>query len=185
MDKIELLKEYLLSDNVGSYENEIIGLIPVLANEINFDQKNDWHNLDVWNHTLEAIRNCDYNFEDRLALLFHDVGKPLSFQEEDGVRHFAGHEKLSAEIAYQALIDFGLDPNITNEIVLLILEHATPIQIENINDKNYDYYKRLLKIQKCDALAYEPEHAMEAMESLVLTEIAMCGIKGIGRKRNK
>lgn len=92
-------------------------------------QQNRYHHLDVWDHSLEAIRGFheivgnlealpgtlgreveDYLKEEpvparskaallRLALLFHDAGKPQTrtLDQEGNIRFF-GHEKISRDL---------------------------------------------------------------------------------------
>ena len=66
----------------------------------------------MWNHIQVALKNSKENLEIRLALLLHDIGKPHSCQEdENGVRHFKGHDKKSAEIAEIVLKRIGYEEN--------------------------------------------------------------------------
>lgn len=58
-------------------------------------------------------------------------------------------------------------------MVKLIELHSSKIKIQDINKENKenkDFYKRLLKIQKCDAMGYEKEHAMQICQQLEKTE---------------
>ena len=105
--KREIIKKTLLSDDVfGELEKkkkELFKIIPELKKEDGFDQKNDWHIYDVWNHTKYAVSKSDKDLKIRLALLLHDIGKPCSYQEENGVRHFKGHSEKSAQISMNVL----------------------------------------------------------------------------------
>ena len=121
----------------------------------------------MWNHIQVALKNSKENLEIRLALLLHDIGKPHSCQEdENGVRHFKGHDKKSAEIAEIVLKRIGYEENKRKEIVFLIENHATTIDIEKINKNNLEFYKKLIYIQYCDALAYAPEYVPKVTEKL-------------------
>ncbi|MCX5695686.1 MAG: HD domain-containing protein [Candidatus Omnitrophica bacterium] len=85
-----------------------------------------YHHLDVWQHTLESIRQLDHLLKDikekeiqeyldeiisaqrsrrqllRLGLFLHDIGKPATMRREKGRTTFHGHEReglfLSAQI---------------------------------------------------------------------------------------
>ncbi len=170
MNDIKLLKKWLLVDNIKKHENQLFDLIPELKYEKDFDQNSKWHSKDVWNHTLIAISNCDNNFEDRLILLLHDIGKPFSYQDIGDERHFNGHACKSAEISRVILQRLGFLPEKIDELVYLIAQHATTIQMSDINKSNIEYYRRLLKIQKCDGNAYEKAHALLILEKLKQTE---------------
>lgn len=109
MNDLEKLYNYLLSDQVEVFENEIFELIPELKFEKDFEQKSIWHQYDVWHHTIKTIEACDKNKEDRLVMLLHDIGKPFKYQEEGNIRHFKGHAKKSKEISKPILERLGLE----------------------------------------------------------------------------
>ena len=170
MHDIKTLFKILLNDDILLYENEIFELIPELKYEKGFEQKSEWHCFDVWNHTLITINACDMNPEDRLVMLLHDIGKPFSYQDDGNMRHFKGHAKKSAEIAKIVLDRFNID-NETKDIMLKLIEfHSCRINVDDININNVVFYKRLLKIQMCDAKGYEEEHSKKIMEQLNHTQ---------------
>ena len=150
------------------YENELFELIPELKSEKGFDQKSEWHCFDVWNHTLTTVNACDMNPEDRLVLLLHDIGKPFSYQDDGNMRHFKGHAKKSAEIAKVVLDRFNINNETKTTLLKLIELHSCSIDVDsiNINKNNVNFYKRLLKIQMCDAKGYEEEHSKKIIEQL-------------------
>ncbi|MFA6221562.1 MAG: hypothetical protein WC647_04550 [Desulfomonilaceae bacterium] len=110
----------------------ISAIFPELEATMGFEQ-NAFHHLDVWGHTLETIANLertvehlsgifgslsvrikDYLFDEpvsgrpriwlmKLALLFHDCGKPGSLTVgPNGRRRFIGHEKFSKALCIDA-----------------------------------------------------------------------------------
>ena len=59
------------------------------------------HKLDVWNHSLESLRECPSTDPIvRLAAFLHDIGKPKSYREQGprGIT-FYGHEVIGARMA--------------------------------------------------------------------------------------
>lgn len=153
------LNEILLSDNVVESINEnidyLLQIIPEIKNMIGFEHKHPHHHLDVWNHTLLALSLSENDFDVRLCLLLHDIGKPFSYQDED-VRHFRNHAVVSANMSKIILKRLGFDDDYIKYVCYLIEHHDTQISNEQIvND--YDLCLKLLKIQKCDALAHHPD----------------------------
>lgn len=69
-----------------------------------FNHQNKHHFLDVWDHTLYALSISSNNYDVRLALLLHDIGKPFSYIKKDNIRYFFGHQLISANIAKNILI---------------------------------------------------------------------------------
>lgn len=65
--------------------------------------QNRFHRYDVWEHTMVALQNLPVKapLNVRLAVLFHDIGKPRTRTVDDGTGdvHFYGHEDVGAEMA--------------------------------------------------------------------------------------
>lgn len=156
----------VITMNIKKSENIIFDIIPELKNEKDFDQKNKYHCYDVWNHTIVALTNSKNDLQMRLALLLHDIGKPFSYQEENGIRHFKGHAQKSIEISKEILKRLDYSENEINDICFLIENHATPIDIKNITEDNIEKYKKILHIQYCDARAYNPKYSKAILEDL-------------------
>lgn len=157
-EKKEILKEILTSEDiVYSIKNNksiLLNIIPELNATINFDQKHPHHHLDVFNHTLLALSLSLNDFEIRLCLLLHDIGKPHSYQEGD-VRHFKGHALKSSQMAFSILKNLEYDYNFIEEVCYLVKMHDTPLTLEEIKSNYNLSYKRFL-IQYCDCLAHNP-----------------------------
>ncbi len=153
------LQDILLSDDVVNSINEnmdyLLQIIPEIKNSIGFLQNHPHHHLDVWNHTLLALSLSEKDFDIRLVLLLHDIGKPFSYQDEE-IRHFKNHAKVSAEMSKEILQRLGYDEKYVSYICSLIEKHDTMIDDNNIKN-NYEFYLKLYKIQRCDALAHHPD----------------------------
>ena len=84
------------------------------------------HIWDVWEHTLHALETLqpDADLTLRLAVLFHDVGKPLTRADdpEDGI-HFYGHEDIGAEITRRVLNKLRFPKRLVCRVVRLISMH--------------------------------------------------------------
>ena len=88
--------------------------------------QNEFHRYDVWEHTLQAFANLppDTPIETRLALLFHDVGKPATRSiDEQGFVHFYQHEAVGAEMTRHALQRLKLSNAQIDEVGKLIALH--------------------------------------------------------------
>ncbi|MEG2669726.1 MAG: hypothetical protein RR957_04595, partial [Oscillospiraceae bacterium] len=67
------------SELLNEYVDVFVCIIPEIIDMVGFEQLTPYHNLDVWKHTLKAIKNIDGKRELRLAVLLHDIGKPKAF----------------------------------------------------------------------------------------------------------
>ena len=79
------LQEILLTDDIVKSINDnmddLLLIIPEIKNMIGFEHNHPHHHLDVWNHTLLALSLSENDFDIRLCLLLHDIGKPFSYQD--------------------------------------------------------------------------------------------------------
>lgn len=153
------LEEILMSNDVVKSINEnldyLLDIIPEIKAMINFEQNHPHHHLDVWNHTLLALSLAKKDYDVRLALLLHDIGKPFSYQDEE-VRHFRNHAKISELISKNILQRLGYDNSYITHICYLIEHHDIPIDSKQI-EKDYEACLTLYEIQRCDALAHNPD----------------------------
>lgn len=158
MNNQKILQEILNGDNVvEKIKNNLsvlIELIPEIAAMIGFAHKHPHHHLDVWEHTLCALSFSSNNFDVRLVLLLHDIGKPYSYQEGE-VRHFKGHPKVSAKIAEDVLKRLGYETEYVTYICELISRHDTALTEEDIR-RDMALSKRIFEVQKCDTMAHNP-----------------------------
>lgn len=171
--KILGLYNILMSEDIvqqiNSNFDDLIALIPELKYMVGFEHKHQHHHLNVWEHTLYALSLSKQNFDIRLSLLLHDIGKPFSYSEEDGIRHFRNHPKVSAEMSKEILIRLGFDNKYVERICYLVEYHDTPIT-QNDVDNNCDLsYIRYL-VQECDALAHNPSKLEKRKKYLETTK---------------
>lgn len=95
----ELLMQDKPSEAIKSREAEVFELIPILKDCKGFDQRNEWHIYDVYEHILHVLDGVSKDKDLRIAALFHDVGKPAKFKlGEDGFGHYWGHWEKSQEV---------------------------------------------------------------------------------------
>lgn len=159
-NNLQKLKQILCSNNV---EQDIklnidflCKLIPEIVPMIGFDHKNPHHHLDVWEHTVLAISKSKNDFETRLILLLHDIGKPHSYQVDGEVRHFKGHGEVSAKMSRSILQRLGFDNDKIEEMCYIIKEHDNALTDEDIKNNPKLSYKRFC-VQIGDAYAHNPQ----------------------------
>ena len=84
------------------------------------------HIYDVWEHTLQALESLtpQADLTLRLAVLFHDVGKPLTKTSDGkGHSHFYGHEELGAEMTRKVLHRLRLPLSAVSRVARLVSLH--------------------------------------------------------------
>ena len=156
----ELVK-LLCGKNAGQvlteYRDVFAVVMPQLAPMFDFDQKNPHHYLDVWAHTVQALSSSVPVPAVRLALLFHDSGKPASFTtDEKGIGHFYGHPAKSEEIAREIMHQLRFDHATADRVRLLVRWHDADILPEGRSVKRWlnrlgeEGLRQLLQVKAAD-----------------------------------
>lgn len=162
------LEKILTSENVleAIYDNleYLFGIIPELRDMVGFEHKHPHHHLDVWEHTLYAVRLAPVDFEIRLVLLLHDIGKPHSYIEGD-VRRFPNHQVVSKNMAEQILTRLNFEKSFMDEVCYLIEFHDSFITSQDIQENRELAYKRYW-VQYCDAYAHHPDRLEKRVQYL-------------------
>ena len=167
---IEELYNILLSDKPSSVlrkrEEELFFLIPELENCKGFEQNNDWHIYDIYEHILHVIDNTPSNLILRLAALFHDIGKPFSYTEdENGIGHFYGHWEVSQRIFNHFADIHNIDISIRDRVSALIYYHD--INVSKLDDSVLNEFIdkfgkegiiQLFELKKADLLAQNKKY---------------------------
>lgn len=93
----------------------------------------------------------------RLALLFHDSGKPASFTtDEKGIGHFYGHPAKSEEIAREIMQQLRFDHATADRVRLLVRWHDADILPEGRSVKRWlnrlgeEGLRQLLQVKAAD-----------------------------------
>ena len=156
------------------YPNVFSLFIPELKDLIGFQQNNPYHAYDVFNHTVHAIeKSGSDDLVVRLAVFFHDFGKPHSYQDgEDGIRHFKGHGKVSAEITDSIMKRLRFDNETRNNVVELVYYHDATFEVGNkyvkrwLNKIGEKQFRRLLEIRKADIKGQKPDYEESRIEKV-------------------
>ena len=115
-------------------ENKILEeIIPEWSKTIGFDQKNIHHIYTVDEHILKSLELTREDLITRLAILFHDIGKPRCYTfGEDGQGHFYKHEKYSVEIAEKLMLNLKFSKIDTERVCKIIKYHS--LHRQNIDE---------------------------------------------------
>ena len=99
-------------------------VIPELAPQLGFDQRNPHHEHDIFTHTAMVVERAPKDPVMRMAALLHDVGKVDTFTlDKNGVGHFYGHAKVGAELADGILRRLKCSNALREEVTWLIHHH--------------------------------------------------------------
>ncbi len=156
------------------YDDVFSLFIPELKDMIRFEQNNPYHAYDVFDHTIHAVEHCESNdLIVRLAVFFHDFGKPHSYQDgEDGYRHFKGHGRVSADITNAIMKRLRFDNETRNNVVELVYYHDATFEVGKkyvkrwLNKIGEKQFRRLLEVRKADIKGQKPDYKPERIEKV-------------------
>lgn len=136
-------------------------IIPELKPCVGFEQNNRYHQYTVYDHISHAVSN--YNGTDisvKIALLLHDIGKPVCYTEDENGGHFYGHGVPSSDIAKSVVERLRFDNHTQRDVTELVLFHDAIIEPTTktvrrwLNKVGEVQLLRLLDIRMADILAH-------------------------------
>lgn len=139
-----------------------------------FNQNNPYHDKDVFEHTMSVLDHVEPKLELRLAALFHDIGKPNTYTEdENGVGHFYLHHKESARICREIMNKLAYSEEEIEYVSELVYWHMikhNTLKVKTIRKfiKNVgqDKLEDLFKLQIADISGGKPPHDYEKVYEL-------------------
>lgn len=112
---------------LAGYPDVLCRIVPEFAPSVGFDQRNPCHKYDVYTHSLVSLELAGGDVCVKLAALFHDIGKPACFSEDERGGHFYGHPRLSSELTETALRRLKTDNKTLGSVVRLVAGHHRTI----------------------------------------------------------
>ena len=108
-----------------AYETGVTAVIlPEFDKMMETEQKNPHHCYSVGEHTLCAMKSIKADKVLRLAMLFHDVGKPETLTvDEEGISHFYGHPEVGMEMTRQIMRRLKFDNDTLYKVTKLVRNH--------------------------------------------------------------
>lgn len=135
-------------------------------------QHHPHHMYNVGEHTLKALEFTDPDKVLRLAVLLHDFGKPQARTTENGVDHFYGHARISAEMTVRILRRLKFDNATVDQVKRMVLYHdARPQPDERqirrlIHRAGEDIFPGLFQVMGVDILAQSDYQRLEKLLNL-------------------
>lgn len=150
-------------------------ILPEFIKAYTTPQNHPHHIYNVAEHTIQAMKHTPKDEVLRLAVLLHDIGKPISRTTDNkGIDHFFGHPEKSGEIAKAVLRDLKFDNQTIREVTLLVnyhdyhlRTHITKIYVKEIlNVTGELLFEKLLLINEADARAQNPDKLSMKLEQI-------------------
>lgn len=137
-------------------------------------QNNPHHAYSVGEHILKAVEGIRSDGTLRLAMLLHDIAKPLTkTTDEKGIDHFWGHQEKGAQMAVEILRRLHFDNETIRRVKALVEHHDALIVPEPkpmrraIHKIGEDFFPDLFDVAQADLLA---QSMYQREEKLALNE---------------
>jgi tRNA nucleotidyltransferase (CCA-adding enzyme) len=166
----ELTRILLSNDPMGALVlSQQLGILDYMAPDISRGigvEQNQAHKYDVFGHLMRSMQHAadkNYNFEVRLAALFHDVSKPETRRWSDEKKDwtFHGHDVVGSRVTKKALEELKFSRETIDKVVKLVRWHmffsdpevitisAVRRVITNVGKENI---QDLLNLRICDRI---------------------------------
>ena len=153
---------------IKKYFDIMIEIIPELALMEGFEQSDPHHIYDVLEHTLVSMKCIEPNLELRLAMLFHDIGKPFTFHKtEEGIGTFKGHGQKGAEMAREIMNRLKFSKKTIQKVTKLVEYHDYSVPEDSQRIKQFlskfgtDDVDDLFKVKRANYYAKNPAYASD------------------------
>lgn len=167
-----------------AYETGITRVIlPELDLAMETEQNNPHHRFTVGDHLIASMGEIEPEKALRLAMLLHDIGKPLvKSTDEEGKDHFYGHADVSADLARRILRRLKFDNDTVGKVTKLIAFHDYRPDLNEravrrmLNKVGKELFYAVLKVQRADIAAQSDYQRSEKEEQVRSVEKIAEGI---------
>jgi tRNA nucleotidyltransferase (CCA-adding enzyme) len=106
-------------------DGSLDGLVPEIRREMDVPQRTHYHRLSVLEHSLDAMSRMPARLDERLAGLFHDIGKRRSttIKPRNGEEQYIGHAAVGARMTREILVRLGYDRPLVDRVTRWIDRH--------------------------------------------------------------
>ncbi|MDE6685857.1 MAG: CCA tRNA nucleotidyltransferase [Lachnospiraceae bacterium] len=136
-------------------------------------QNNPHHCYTVGEHTIHALSYIRAEQSLRLAMLLHDIAKPVTkTTDENGVDHFQGHPERGSKMAEEILRRLKFDNHTIAMVKGLVAYHdrwiepAERIMRKALHQIGEEYFPALFEVREADTMAqsgYRKEEKLAAI----------------------
>lgn len=141
------------------------------------EQNNPHHCYNVGEHILKSMEKVKPDKILRLAMLFHDIGKPETIMMDDkGICHFHGHQTVSEEMTLKILKRLKFDNYTIHMVAKLVRYHDYEVEAKEKNVRRAvmkigeDIFPLLLQVKEADLeaqSAYLREEKKEKLKAVI------------------
>jgi tRNA nucleotidyltransferase (CCA-adding enzyme) len=138
-------------------------------------QNHPHHIYNVGEHILHALMGVEPDKILRLAMLFHDIGKPATLKtDEEGITHFHEHNVVGEDMTRQILRRLRFDNDTVYKVCKLVMFHdygnsVVPdmrIVRRAVNRVGEDVFPLLFPVKRADVMAQSDYLRQEKLDTI-------------------
>ncbi len=150
-------------------------ILPEFDKAMETPQNHPHHKYHVGEHTLQGLKIVEADKNLRLAMLFHDIGKPRTFTEdEQRIHHFHGHPAVGETMTKEILRRLRFDNDTIHVVSKLVKYHDYGNGVEPdmrivrraVNKIGEDIFPLLFPVKRADILSQSEYQRQEKLEIL-------------------
>jgi putative nucleotidyltransferase with HDIG domain len=106
-------------------DGSLDALVPDIRREMDVPQRTRYHHLSVLEHSLDTMARMRPRLDERLAGLFHDIGKrrTTTIKERTGEEQYIGHARAGADMTREILTRLGYHGDLVRRVSRWIARH--------------------------------------------------------------
>lgn len=154
-----------VTDTMLMFREVIFSIIPKLRETDNFDQKSPVQEYPLYEHIAKSVGYAVPDYNIRLALLFHGIGKVDCAARIDEYTFYNGHSERGAMLTREIMTDLGFPAELTKQTAFLVLHHDDEINEENYPSFTAEYgienVRRIILMRAADIRAKNSDYRYE------------------------
>ena len=123
-----------ITETLMNFREVVFRIFPILREQYGFEQKSDYQEYTLYEHTAKAVGYAIPDYTVRLALLLHAIGKPDCAADRGDYMTFYGHAERGAMLADDVFRDYEAEESIIDRVKFMILHHDDHISPENLTE---------------------------------------------------
>jgi putative nucleotidyltransferase with HDIG domain len=125
LDRLVLADDSAQAVRDALADGSLDALVPEIRREMDVPQRTHYHQYTVLEHSLRTMALMPPSPDERLAGLFHDIGKrrTTSIKEGTGEEQYIGHAGVGARMTREILERLGYDEALVERVVRWIDRH--------------------------------------------------------------
>ncbi|MBR5089964.1 MAG: hypothetical protein IK093_11110 [Ruminiclostridium sp.] len=158
-----------VTETLLNFREVVFRIFPVLRDQLDFDQKSDYQEYTLYEHTAKAVGYAFPDYAVRLALLLHGIGKYDCAADRGEYMTYYGHSERGVMLAKDVFDEYEADTSVVERVLFMIMHHDDHISPDNVVQYTefcgMEYTRLLLLLQSANIRAKSSDPVNERVSS--------------------